>query len=315
MFSHKKIIGILVATVTTVFIAIFATQAIRESLANDDIAAFKQEVESIRNYPNAHSAGSTADKGLLTEAMRYDDKNYEAPLLYAKTLHNEGKYDESLKLYQKAIALRPDSTESYWCRSQCYAALKKYDQAIADMTDCIRIDPSTYDYYFTRARLYGSINDRIAAIKDYDEILNRENTNHPKYVNYAMVLNNKAYSLIELEKYYEALPLLNRAISLQQNNDTFYGSRGELYYTVGDYDKSYNDFTRAIRLIEANKGKSGCDDPSSYYHYRGLLHSRMGALEAARLDLQKAVNMGSIKAAEPLHQVEQIIGKSLIENI
>jgi len=184
------------------------------------------------------------------------------------------------------------------------------------MTKCIELEPGTYSNYFARARLYGSVNNKIAAIKDYDEIINREDYNHPKYPSFAAVLNNKAYFLMELGKHYEALPLLNRAIALQKNDDTYYGSRGELYYAVGDFDKSYNDFNRAIRIFEGNKGKSECDDPSSYYYYyRGLLHSRFGLAEAARVDLQKAVQMGSVKAAEPLHQTEQIIGKSLLENI
>jgi tetratricopeptide (TPR) repeat protein len=315
MLIRKNIAGILIATALIVFVALFAYQAIRRSYANDNVTQYKEDSERIRNNPKYYDANSKADRGLLIDAMSYDDKNYQAVLLYAEALHNERSYDEALKFYQKAITIGPDSINGYWYRSQCYAALKKYDKAIADMTKCIQLEPGIYDNYFARARLYSSVNNRIAAIKDYDEIINREDYNKPRYSHFAMILNNKAYSLMELGKYYEALPLLNRAISLDKNDDTYYGSRGELYYEVGDFDKSYNDFNRAIRALEDNKGKSECDDPSSYYYYRGLLHSRFGLAEAARVDLQKAVQMGSIKAAKPLHQIEQTIGKSLIENI
>ena len=183
------------------------------------------------------------------------------------------------------------------------------------MTRCIKIEPGRYSYYFTRARLYGKINNELAAIKDYDEIINREDYAKPKYAQFATVLNNKANSLIKLHKHYEALPLLNKAVNMKPNEDTFWGTRGELYYAVGDYEKSYNDFNHAIRILEANNGKSTCDTPSSYYYYRGMIHYRLSLIDAAKVDLQKAVNMGYVEAAEPLHKVEQIIGKSLIENI
>ncbi|MBF9239531.1 tetratricopeptide repeat protein [Hymenobacter sp. BT683] len=313
--SRRKIIIVIALTMLLGFIAFIATSLIRTSLANDEVADYLQSVENIRNYPQGYDKGATADTDRLLDAIKYDDENYQAYILYAQSLHNERKYDAAIKFYQKTISIAPDSIDGYWYRSQCYAHLKKYDKAIADMTKCVQLDPTSYSNYFARARLYGSVNNRISAIRDYDEIINREDYNHPKYPSFALVLNNKAFSLMELGKYYEALPLLNHAISLQQNDDTFYGSRGQLYYAVGDFEKSYNDFNRAIRILEKNKNKSGCDDPASYYYYRGLLHSRLGLAEAARVDLQLAVQMGSVKAAKPLHQIEQVIGKSLIENI
>lgn len=314
MLDSKKIILILVSIVAIGITATFTNRAVRRSLANDNVIQYKEEA-NIRDNSEYYVANSTADRSLLNEAMNYDNKNYQAPLLYAKALHNERSYDKALNFYQRAIAIGPDSVDGYWFRSQCYASLKRYDRAIEDMTKCIKIDPSRYSHYFARARLYGNVNNELLAIKDYDEILNREDAKHPTYQNYSMVLNNKANSLMKLGKFYEALPLLNKVIVLDKNEDTFWGTRGELYYAVGDFDKSYNDFNRAIRIFEGNKDKSSCDDPSSYYHYRGLLHSRLGLVEAARVDLQKAVQMGSVRAAEPLHQIEQIIGKSLLENI
>jgi len=87
MLSRKKITGILIAAVIIVFVAIFANQAIRKSFANDNVAQYKEDSERIRNNPKYYDANSKADKGLLIDAMRYDDKNYQAVLLYAGVLH------------------------------------------------------------------------------------------------------------------------------------------------------------------------------------------------------------------------------------
>jgi tetratricopeptide (TPR) repeat protein len=283
---------------------------IRKYISSNDVAEVKDNLAN-RNYADY----LPENKELLIEAMRYDNSNADAFLLYAEFLHDEGKYDKALNFYQTAINLRPNGVDGYWYRSQCYSVLKYYKKAIADMSKCIAIKPGEYSYYFGRARLYGFADNRVAAIKDYDEIINRENYAHPKYPSFPLVLNNKASSLIEMGKYYEALPLINRALELDKNDDTLWGTRGELYYAVDDYDKAYNDFSRAIKILEGHKGKGQGDDPSSLYYYRGLIHMRFGLAEAARLDLQKAVQMGSVKAAGPLHQVERIIGKSLLENI
>jgi tetratricopeptide (TPR) repeat protein len=302
------------ASAIAIIIAIVTTHFVRKNISQNDVVDYEQERQNIIDYPDSYGKNPSADKSLLLEAIQYDENNYKAHLLYAEALHNERKYDDALKFYRKAISINPDSTEGYWYRSQCYATLKRYDKAIGDMTKCIQLEPSRYSNYFTRARLYSAINDEVAAIKDCDEIINREDYDNPKYPQFAMVLNNKANSLIRLRKYYEALPLLNKAISLQSNEDTFWGSRGELYYAVGDYSKAFNDFNHAVNILGENNGKSICDDPSSYYYYRGLIHYRLGLSELAMSDLQKAVDMGSVKAAAPLHQIEQRSNRVLIEN-
>ena len=67
-----------------------------------------------------------------------------AEVLYvqAHNLANEGRYDEAIEKYNKAIELNPNYAIAYAGRGQAYFKLGQYDLAIPDLAKAIELDPN-----------------------------------------------------------------------------------------------------------------------------------------------------------------------------
>ena len=99
-----------------------------------------------------------------------------------------------------------------------------------------------------------------------------------------------------LEDYDKALPLINKALELLPNYSFVWGSRGELYYKIGEYKKCITDMTTAIELVESNNSKGVSSDPSNPYYFRALSNIKRGKIQESCYDLSKAVELGNKNA-------------------
>jgi tetratricopeptide (TPR) repeat protein len=170
----------------------------------------------------------------------------------------------------------------YFELARNYEAKGEYEKAIFNYSKCLDIDKNNTDALFLRALLKSSLNDRYGAINDYDKIIELEKSATSTYYKMSTVYNNKAYSLIELKKFNEALPFVTKALEMDKTENYIWDTRGELYYNIGEYEKSINDMNEAIKIQ-----KNG----NSYY-YRGLSYLKIGNKSKACSDLSKAGEMG-----------------------
>lgn len=66
--------------------------------------------------------------------------------------------------------------------------------------------------------------------------------------------NNFAYSLDYFEKRKEAILVLEKAISLFPNDANLYDSKGEMLEKLGDESLANKNYTKALQILEKNKG-------------------------------------------------------------
>ena len=140
---------------------------------------------------------------------------------------------------------------------------------------------------FHRARCWNIIGNKQMSMKDYETIIDKGCSNKTIL---AMSYNNRAYEFVKLQKYSEALPLVNKAIELDNTVSFIWDTRGELYYHLGEYEKCIQDMDKAISITEGETAYS-----NSYY-YRGLAKLKLQKKSEARKDLKKAVKYGNIDA-------------------
>lgn len=98
-----------------------------------------------------------------------------------------------------------DNFEGCYSRGNIFLDLNRYDDAIRDFTQAIKLDPGNYEYYYSRGTAYSMCNDYINAINDYNECIKIYSEN-------AGILNNLAYSHLELKEYEEAYKNFKRAL-------------------------------------------------------------------------------------------------------
>ncbi|WCC46192.1 tetratricopeptide repeat protein [Tenacibaculum finnmarkense] len=166
----------------------------------------------------------------------------------------------------------------------------KFVEAIYNYTKQLETDKNNTDILFLRAMCKTELNDRYGAINDYDKIIELEKTAKPTVYKMSTVYNNKAFCLVNLKNYEDALPLVNKALELDKTEAYIWDTRGELYYHIGEYEKSVNDMNKALKIQK---------NASSYY-YRGLSYIKLDKKSKACSDFSKAGELGNSDAYEKI---------------
>ncbi|MFN8310388.1 MAG: tetratricopeptide repeat protein [Chitinophagales bacterium] len=96
-------------------------KAFRDSYSNENAKLYDRAAENIRQV--------------------YNDKSYEMNLRMGWLMYLQGKYIESQKFYEKAIALEPRSIEAKFGLVYPLAAGQKWDDVLRQYENILQIDP------------------------------------------------------------------------------------------------------------------------------------------------------------------------------
>ena len=252
---------------------LMATEAYKEAEKDFEEYYVKAMTELETNNPN------------YKLSSYYYDKCIELNTRFKGTLFNWGEL-----LHQKGICLNYikdiEANKFFITAAEWHIKQKEYSNAIKNLD--LYLD-NQYDgvVMFHRARCWNIIGNKQMSMKDYETIIDKGCSNKTIL---AMSYNNRAYEFVKLQKYSEALPLVNKAIELDNTVSFIWDTRGELYYHLGEYEKCIQDMDKAISITEGETAYS-----NSYY-YRGLAKLKLQKKSEARKDLKKAVKYGNIDA-------------------
>jgi len=138
-------------------------------------------------------------------------------------------------------------------------------------------------YY--RALSKDQIDDTYGALSDYDKLIEIANSGK-RVEELATIYNNKAYNLVKLKRYNEALPFVNKALNLDKSFWYIWDTKGEIMYNLGNFSQSIIAMNEAINIKE---------DSNSYF-FRGLSNIKLNEKETGCRDLSKAGELGKSEA-------------------
>ena len=265
-------------------------------MAKSDIEDYKAAIEDYTNaieinpkYTLAYFNRGLAkwkfddDKGAIenfSKVIEIEPKNADA---YFKRGIAKGKirdYKGAIEDFSKVIEIEPKNAPAFFNRGIVKVELNDSKGAVEDFTICISIDKEDLSAYVQRAISKSNLKDRVGAINDYDFVINYKGE---PYYDMALVYNNKAYCLVELDENENALPLVNKALSIDQKRWFIWDTRGELYYNTGKFEESINDMNNAISLNERSDNS---------YYIRGLAKIKLGKKDEGYSDLIEASGLG-----------------------
>ncbi|MBX3178525.1 MAG: tetratricopeptide repeat protein [Candidatus Hydrogenedentes bacterium] len=126
----------------------------------------------------------------------------------------EEKYDEALKVCEKAVAQRPDQAVLHIVLGQIYHQLGRLDDAMEAFNTAIRLEPDNVMGYGALVDLQESRNDLTAAVGVYERLIELSPESAGLYYQLALVLiriNDKEGAIEALRKTIELNPRLVRA--------------------------------------------------------------------------------------------------------
>jgi tetratricopeptide (TPR) repeat protein len=258
---------------------------INESLEVNTDDEFKNDIYEVRSYVTVLERDMS-----LEQAESYLNKAYK---LYNKAVKNYNKRLEKINQNNSSTSKtqpRNDSNENHFQKGfECYKN-KEFLNSITEFTKYLEIDKTNTDAMFFRALAKSELKDRYGAINDYERIIELNSEYPMRYGKLSTIYNNKAYCLVGLNKYQEALPFVEKALELDKTEYYIWDTRGEIYYNLGNFDKCILDMTKALSIKE---------NDNSFY-YRGLSEIQLGQKVNGCKDLSKSGELGNEKAYEEI---------------
>lgn len=159
--------------------------------APDVVKALPLEVDP--NVPTESPAGNAASPNEpppppvdmarvkeLTGKIKQNPKDFDSIVELANIDFDQKQYDDAIKLYKKALEVRPDAVNVRTDMGTAMFYLSRYDDAIAVFQDVLKSDPTNAQALFNLgvAMLHGK-NDPKGALKYWEKLV-ETNPDHPQ---------------------------------------------------------------------------------------------------------------------------------------
>ena len=183
-----------------------------------------------------------------------------------------GYYEKAIKDYDKAIEVDPNYAAAYTNRGIVFYELGQYEKAINDYDKAIELDSNCAGAYNNRGNVYSELRQYEKSIKDYDKAIELD-------FNDAKAYNNRGNVYDELGQHEKAIKDHDKAIELAPNDAVAYTNRGIVYENIKKYAEAIEDYARAIQLNPEYKNA---------YLSRARVYSAIGEEALAEADRKKA---------------------------
>ena len=211
----------------------------------------------------------------MTRAIRRDPKpGYISSL--GTTLQQQGRSEEALKAFDKAIQLSPDDAELWRQRGDVLVQLARYDQALHSYQHTLKLNPDHPDALYKTGALLSQFGQHGEAIV----LLDRSNELLP---NQAGTLQFRARTLFNLKRFEESLAAGKRADQLVPGNADTCNDIGAALRSLGRDEEALTWFDKSLD-IRPNSTETLNNKILSLYDLHRfdeifVLHARMKSLK------------------------------------
>ncbi len=158
---------------------------------------------------------------LLTAAMHYGLTSY-TNISLAERFREKGKYEKSLRYYNRAIERHSNSYDLIFSRACVYDKLKLHEKALEDYTRAIEIKPHDGKGYLLRGGEYFALKRYKEAIADYSTGIELV----PDYI-YTYYMRGLIYKILKENR--KAISDMNKFIKLDGSDPDAYRVRANAY--------------------------------------------------------------------------------------
>ncbi|MCB9746841.1 MAG: tetratricopeptide repeat protein [Candidatus Omnitrophica bacterium] len=172
------------------------------------------------------------------------ENNPQLALAYnnrGRALLVEGRDEEALQDFSKALNLDPQFEEAYNNRGNLYYRQKKFNDALADFNAALAINPYFKESYNNIGNIYAVQNDFVRAIQYFNQVINIDRNDSDAYY-------NRATAFAFLGKYELALKDYSQVIALNDRYAAAYYNRSLIFKSQGKFALALQDALRAQKI-------------------------------------------------------------------
>lgn len=218
---------------------------------NDKLMADAEAMKRINAVKKAYNDGLNAFKlGQLQTAITHFDKAIEMDPKFAKAYYAKGltlkkmrKYKEAIAAYNKAVESDPTYTEAYIALGKMYSQINQPDYAVSTYKSAIKNDPDAYKAYYELGAVY------LNKKKNYNKAAENFTKATQIKPDYDLAFYSLGVSLIELNRYDEAIMALENALSVTKRKkwEAPYYRMAVIYNKQGKYRKAKEMALKALQ--------------------------------------------------------------------
>lgn len=165
------------------------------------------------------------------------------------SLVQQGREEEAMSCWEKAVKLRPDAASMIWGnggkalykQGKALWEAENYEGAVRCFQGAVKVQPDNAEYWnYLAASQYNS-GDAEAALSSYETALKLQPDD-------ANIWDNRGYAFHILGRYEEAIASYQKALELDSNYANAYYNIACLYGLQGDVDLAVQNLQRAISL-------------------------------------------------------------------
>ena len=200
---------------------------------------------------------------------------------------DSGDFDKAIEKYTKATRIALSDCYAcylaYMYRGTAYDKTGHSDEALADYKKVIELVPDFPYTYAERGSLYQRHGRYEKAIEDYDRAIRLSLPTDTELIYQVYLKRGWVYA--ELDQMDRARQDFDKAVELRPDFPPAYLDRGYFHRAHEDYEKAIEDFNMATSL--------GLNEDNLYrvYMERGTAYVRLGQMDRARQDFEKATTL------------------------
>ncbi len=167
------------------------------------------------------------------------------------------KYEDAVSQYSSAIGIEPSNPTFYFARGKAYEALFKNNEAKADFEKTTVFSPKNVDAYVklgTICNKLGLYNDALVYLNHATGLDRRNKAAYPE----------KVITLLNLEKYDQALKSSDTALILIKDDPMTFYQRGLIYSKLNNDFSARKEFEKAIAKDKKHVRTPACSGRTSF---------------------------------------------------
>lgn len=153
-----------------------------------------------------------------------------------------GRYDESIKLFEKAAEIDPTYQPAWIAESYAYITLGDCQNALECANESIYLNQTDAHAWLIKSAALNGLGRYEETIECCDKIIK----DHPEYA--CSAWNNKALALNNLEKYNESIECCNKAIKIDPEHASAWDNKALALNNLKMYNESIECCNKAIKL-------------------------------------------------------------------